>query len=144
MPMRNFLYRVSSAMARFMYGRNGNDQLNLALLTAYVLVLLIQTFLGRIMIARAILEAVSLALAFLILFRAFSKNLSKRRAENAKFLNWWHPVKKRIAAARGRSQDREHKYFTCKSCKTICRVPAGKGKIEITCPKCGGKIIGKS
>ena len=142
--MRNFLYRVSSAMARFMYGRNGNDQLNLALLAAYVLILLIQTFLGRVMIARAILEAVSLVLAVVILFRTFSKNLSKRRAENARFLNWWYPVKKRIAAARSRSQDKEHKYFTCKNCKAICRVPAGKGKIEITCPKCGQKIIGKS
>ncbi|MDE7260681.1 MAG: hypothetical protein K2N78_01255 [Oscillospiraceae bacterium] len=142
--MRNFFYRVSSALARFMYGRNGNDQLNLALLTGYVLVLLLQTLLGRIMIARTVLEAVSLALAVVILFRAFSKNLSKRRAENAKFLNWWYPVKNRIAGARSRSQDKEHKYFTCKNCKTLCRVPAGKGKIEITCPKCGGKIIGKS
>ena len=142
--MRNFLYRVSSAMARFMYGRNGNDQLNLALLTVYVLVLLIQALLGRVVIARIILEAVSLVLAVAILFRTFSKNLSKRRAENTKFLNWWYPVKNRIAAARSRSKDKEHKYFTCKNCKAICRVPAGKGKIEITCPKCGGKIIGKS
>ena len=28
--------------------------------------------------------------------------------------------------------------------KTICRVPVGKGKIIITCPKCGGSIHGKS
>ena len=142
--MKNFLYRVSSAIARFMYGRNGSDQLNLALLTAYVAVLLAQALLGRIMAVRAVLEAVSLALALAVLFRTFSKNLAKRRAENARFLNWWLPIKNRIAAARSRSQDREHKYFTCKNCKTICRVPVGKGKIEITCPKCGGKIIGKS
>lgn len=142
--MRNFFYRVSSAMARFMYGRNGNDQLNLALLAAYVAVLLVQALLGRIALARTVLEAVSLLLAVLILFRAFSKNLTKRRAENAKFLTWWNPVRSRIAGARQRSQDKEHKYFTCKNCKTICRVPVGKGKIEITCPKCGGKIIGKS
>ena len=142
--MKNFLYRVSSAIARFMYGRNGSDQLNLALLTAYVAVLLAQALLGRTMAVRAVLEAVSLALALAVLFRTFSKNLAKRRAENARFLNWWLPIKNRITAARSRSQDREHKYFTCKNCKTICRVPVGKGKIEITCPKCGGKIIGKS
>ena len=142
--MRNFFYRVSSAIARFMYGRNGSDQLNLALLTVYVLVLLVQALLGRIAAARMVLEVISLVLAVLILFRAFSKNLSKRRAENAKFLNWWYPVKNQISGARQRSQDKEHKYFTCKNCKTICRVPAGKGKLEITCPKCGGKIIGKS
>ena len=142
--MKNFLYRISSAMARFMYGRNGNDQLNLALLAAYAAVLLVQALLGRIQIVRMVLEAVSLVLAVVIVFRTFSRNLAKRRAENAKFLNWWYPVKSRIAGARSRSQDKEHKYFTCKNCKAICRVPAGKGKIEITCPKCGGKIIGKS
>lgn len=142
--MRTFFYRVSSALARFMYGRNGNDQLNMALLTGYILALLVQTLSGRVLFLRLALEAVCLALAFIVLFRAFSKNLSKRRAENAKFLGWWLPVKARIAGARSRSQDKTHKYFTCKNCKTICRVPAGKGKIEITCPKCGEKIIGKS
>ena len=142
--MRNFFYRVTGAIARFMYGRNGTDQLNAALLAAYLLVWLVPILLGRNQTARLVLEAVSLALAFLVLFRTFSRNLPKRRAENAKFLNWWQPIKNRFAAARQRRQDKEHKYFVCKSCKTICRVPAGKGKVEITCPKCGGKIIGKS
>ncbi|MBD5160967.1 MAG: hypothetical protein HDT14_02925 [Oscillibacter sp.] len=142
--MRNFFYRVSSALARFMYGRNGSDSLNLALLAAYVLVLLAQALLGRIMVARIILEAAALALALVILFRAFSKNLSRRRAENGKFLGWWYPVKNRITGAQRRMQDKDHKYFTCKTCKTICRVPAGKGRIEITCPKCGGKMMGKT
>lgn len=142
--MRNFFYRVSSALARFMYGRNGNDSLNLALLTAYVLVLLAQALLGRVPVARTILEAVALALALVILFRAFSRNLSRRRAENGRFLSWWYPVKSRISGMQRRRQDKDHKYFTCKSCKTICRVPAGKGRIEITCPKCGGKMIGKT
>ena len=140
--MRNFFYRVTGAIARFMYGRNGTDQLNAALLAAYLLVWLVQILLGRNQTARLVLEAVSLALAFLVLFRTFSRNLPKRRAENAKFLNWWQPIKNRFAAARQRRQDKEHKYFVCKSCKTICRVPTGK--VEITCPKCGGKIIGKS
>lgn len=142
--MRNFFYRVSSALARFMYGRNGNDSLNLALLTAYVLVLLAQALLGRIPTARVILEVVALALALTILFRAFSRNLSRRRAENGRFLSWWYPVKNRISSTQRRMQDKDHKYFTCKTCKTICRVPAGKGRIEITCPKCGGKMMGKT
>ena len=142
--MRNFFYRISGAMARFMYGRNGNDQLNLALLMVYILVVLLQAVLIRIETVRMVLEIVSLLLALVILFRSFSKNLARRRAENARFLNWWHPVKSRISGAQQRRKDKDHKYFTCKSCKTICRVPVGKGKIEITCPRCGGKIIGKS
>lgn len=142
--MRNFFYRIGNALARFMYGRNGSDQLNIALLGVYLALWLVQALLVRFWLARLALEAVSVALAVLVLFRTFSRNLPKRRAENAKFLHWWYPLKGRISGARQRSQDKEHKYFTCKNCKTICRVPVGKGKIEITCPKCGQKIIGKS
>lgn len=142
--MRQFLYRVSGALARFMYGRNGTDQLNMALLVVYLVVLLLEAFLGRRFAVRVVLDVVTAALAALVLFRTFSRNLTKRRAENERFLGWWLPVKQRVSGARQRRLDKEHKYFTCKNCKTICRVPAGKGRIEITCPKCGGKIIGKS
>ena len=142
--MRNFFYRVTGAIARFMYGRNGTDQLNAALLSAYLLVWLIQILLGRNNTVRMVLEGASLALAVLILFRTFSRNLPKRRAENAKFLTWWSPVKNRAAIARQRRKDKDHKYFVCKNCKTVCRVPSGKGRLEITCPKCGCKIIGRS
>jgi len=53
-------------------------------------------------------------------------------------------VKNKSAGAKARHADKDHKYFTCKACGTICRVPVGKGKIIITCPKCGGQIHGKS
>lgn len=142
--MRNLLYRVADAIARFMYGRNGNDQLNLALLAVYAVLLLARAPLAGTSPVRTALDAVCTVLAVLFLYRAFSRNLDKRRRENGKFLSRWNPVKGRILAARSRSRDKEHKYFTCKVCKTVCRVPAGKGKLEITCPKCGGKIIGKS
>ena len=142
--MRNFFYRISSALARFMYGRNGSDQLNLALLAGYMVLLLLQVFLNRFSAARMILDILTLLLAVVILYRIFSRKLDKRRAENAKFLNWWYPVRNRVSICRQRSKDKEHRYFVCKNCKTVCRVPAGKGKVEITCPKCGGKIIGKS
>ena len=146
--MRNFFYRVSSAMARFMYGRSGNDQLNMALLVVYLAVWILQLFLSRFQprfqAACLALEIISVIMSVMILFRLFSKNLAKRRAENAKFLNWWNPIRNHAAAARQRRLDKDHKYFTCKNCKSVCRVPSGKGKVEITCPKCGQKIIGKS
>ena len=142
--MRNFFYRLSSATARFMYGRNGGDQLNVALLVVYLAVCLLQAlFAGRQGLS-ALLHLLTLVIAVLVLFRMFSRNLEKRRAENARFLSWWSPIQCRFHGARQRRLDKEHKYFTCKNCKTICRVPAGKGNIVITCPKCGRKIIGKS
>jgi len=78
-----------------------------------------------------------------LFFRMFSKNLPRRRAENQKWVNWWWRVRS-SSGARARHADKEHKYFTCKQCKTICRVPVGKGKIIITCPKCGAQIHAKS
>jgi RNase P subunit RPR2 len=52
--------------------------------------------------------------------------------------------KLRNREARARRADREHRYFTCRQCGTICRVPVGKGKIVITCPKCGAEIRTKT
>jgi len=142
--MRNLLYKISSAAARFMYGRNGNDQLNAALLCVYLVLCVLEIVFGGIHTAAVVFNTLALLLAVVVLFRMFSRNLTRRQAENARFLNWWLPVKGRFVGARQRRLDKEHKYFTCKNCKAICRVPAGKGKIEITCPKCGQKIIGKS
>ena len=144
--MHSFFYKVSSALARFMYGRNGTDQLNWAILVSYLVLWLLRVIMSALDIAivALIIDVVMFLLAVVLLWRTFSRNLPKRRAENQKFVNWWWPIKNRLAAAKARRADKEHKYFTCKNCKTICRVPAGKGKIVITCPKCGHKIEGRS
>ena len=144
--MRRFFYKLSSAMARFMYGRNGTDQLNWAILVMYLVLWVIRILVSALDVTAAamIIDVIMFLLAVVLLWRTFSKNLAKRRAENQRFVNWWWPIKNRFAAAKARKADKAHKYFTCKNCKTICRVPAGKGKIVITCPKCGHKIEGKS
>ena len=144
--MQGFFYKVSSAMARFMYGRNGTDQLNWAILVVYLILWVLRTVVSLLQVpfAATVIDVVMLLLAIALLWRTFSRNLPKRRAENQKFVNWWWPIKSRFSAAKARRADKEHKYFTCKNCKTICRVPAGKGKIVITCPKCGHKIEGHS
>lgn len=144
--MRSFFYKVSSALARFMYGRNGTDQLNWAILVMYLVLWVIRILVSAldVTVAAMIIDVIMFLLAVVLLWRTFSKNLAKRRAENQRFINWWWPIKNRFAAAKARKADKAHKYFTCKNCKTICRVPAGRGKIVITCPKCGHKIEGKS
>lgn len=138
--------RIGGAIARFMYGRNGWDQLNQALFGGYLVLWaaeLICFFLKNGLAVR-ILESVLFFLMIVILFRSFSKNLSRRRMENQKWVTWYCGIKNRSAGARARHADKEHKYFTCKGCGTICRVPAGKGKIVITCPKCGTEIKAKT
>ena len=145
--VRNFFYKLQNALYRFMYGRNGSDQLNIALLVIYLAIWLLGSLLAGLLKSSLLASIVNIlmsVLAVVIFWRMFSKNLVKRRAENAKFLAWWYPVKNRLTGAKARHADKEHKYFTCRSCKTICRVPVGKGKIVITCPKCGAQINAKS
>ena len=138
-----FFQKIGNALARFMYGRNGMDQLNRALFWAYLILWLAGSIASGVLqshLLNTVFNALTWILMVLIFFRMLSKNLYKRRAENQKWVNWWWGVKSRNAGAKARLADKEHKYFTCKTCKTICRVPVGKGKIIITCPKCGAQI----
>ena len=139
--------RIGNAMVRFMYGRNGMDQLNRALIFLYLGLCVLRTILllalESIVPAR-IADVLLWGVLVGLFFRMFSKNLPRRRAENQKWVNWWWRVRSSSSGERARHADKEHKYFTCKQCKTICRVPVGKGKIIITCPKCGAQIHAKS
>ena len=138
--------KLGNAIARFMYGRNGMDQMNVVLLRVYLVVFAAQMVfsLVKVRIGAVICEILLWPLMVLILFRMFSKNLCKRQVENGKFMNWLWSVKNKNAGAKARHADKDHKYFTCKQCKAICRVPVGKGKIIITCPKCGAQIHAKT
>ncbi len=134
--------RIGNSIARFMYGRNGMDQLNQLLLRGYLVIFLVQMVAAMVRIRwlATVCELLLWPLIVVLFFRMFSKNLYKRREENQKWMSWWWSVKSRGDGARARHADKEHKYFICKQCRTICRVPVGKGKIVITCPKCGAKI----
>ena len=150
----NFLQRIGNALSRFMYGRNGVDRLTLTMVWTALVLDIINIFLReKVPLAYSIIGTVAGIITLLALFRMFSRNLEKRRAENAKFMEkvWW-PISRRMAGkvvyplrqALSRSRDKEHKYFTCPNCRTVCRVPRGKGRIVITCPRCGNEIHGKS
>ena len=129
-----------------MYGRNGMDQLNRALFWVYIALWLAGSILSvmGLDVLSAIFNVVLYVLLVVIVFRMFSKNLYKRREENSKFLQKTWKIRSQIGGAKARHADKDHKYFTCKQCKTICRVPVGKGKIIITCPKCRAQIEAKT
>ena len=141
----NFFQRIGNALSRFMYGRNGVDRLGLTMIWAALLLDIINMLLREKPVVSGITGLVSGVLLFTALFRMFSRNLEKRRAENTLFMEkvWW-PVSRRMAGARQQRMDKEHRYFTCHRCGAVCRVPRGKGRIVITCPRCGGEIHGKS
>ena len=142
-----FFRRIGNAMARFMYGRNGMDHLNRALLWVYLLFWLLGSIAASVLKMKLITMVVDIVIWILMLvifFRMFSKNLYKRREENQRYLMKTSGMRNKLAGAKQRHADKTHKYFTCGACKTICRVPVGKGKVVITCPRCGSRIEGKT
>ena len=133
--------KIGNALARFMYGRNGVDQLSLVIVVGSLVLDLISMLVApHLLWLGNALYLVSIAAWAYALFRIFSRNLTKRRGENQRWMSWIWRMKSSQQGARARHADKAHKYFTCKNCKTICRVPVGKGKIVITCPKCGAQI----
>ena len=95
-------YKFRCAVARFMYGRNGMDQMNQALLRGYLVILVAQLIFGllRLWIPARICESLLWVLMVFILFRMFSKNLTKRRAENQKFMGWIWKARNNAAGPR--------------------------------------------
>ncbi len=130
--------------ARFMAGRNGNDQLNLFLLGVAVVLAVISAFF-RSGGFGSFLSVVVLALLAYVYFRMLSRNVYKRREENGKFMRFRYNMEGRLRAAKERwVQRKDYKFFSCPSCHTNLRVPRGKGKIKIVCRKCGTSFMGRS
>lgn len=124
--------KIKSAFYRFMKGRYGTDKLNTVILTTGVIICLISMFVP-VGWPSFVLALASYTCLFTTLFRCFSRNTYKRYQENRKFLFMIEKIK-----------DREHKYYTCPKCRQSVRVPKGKGKIAISCPKCREKFVKKT
>jgi len=130
---------MKERMIRFMSGRNGSDELCRFTNILCILLLLLSIVTP--------IKSLSLGFGLCILnmYRMCSKNIYKRSQENKAFLqvrgrvqSWFEVVKKRF------EQRKTHVFFKCPSCKQTVRVPKGKGKISITCPKCGTAFVKKS
>lgn len=127
-------------MARFMYGRYGMDQLsrNLSLIC---LVLLIVTMFVR----NNVIYMIALVGIVYTYFRVFSRNISRRSEENEKYLKFHYKVVGKLNKIKFRITDsKTHRIFRCPSCSHKIRVPRGKGKISIKCPKCRIEFIKKT
>ncbi|MEG0765436.1 MAG: hypothetical protein RRY65_05745 [Pseudoflavonifractor sp.] len=128
-----------SWLQKLMYGRYGGDHLSLGLLVAYLLLSLLANLLDWAWLSWLALVPVAFAL-----LRMFSKNVPKRRAENAKFMTLVEPGLRWFKMRRTIHRDKEHAYFKCPNCGQYLRVPKGKGKLTVTCRSCGVSFEEKS
>lgn len=127
---------------RFMYGRNGNDKLNMFILAVDLILLVVSSLLPK---GAQIIHILVLALLGLAYFRMLSKNLYKRREENGKYLRIRYKVIGEVKLMHERwIQRKDYKFFACPSCRTSLRVPRGHGKVKIVCRKCGKSFTGKT
>lgn len=127
-------------LIRFMYGRYGADSFGRFLLIAAI-VLSVLSGLFRLDVLYILAEAILIYSCF----RMFSRNIYKRSAENQAYLKhtaklrfWWHNQKSLM------QQRKTHHIYKCPSCSQKIRIPRGKGKIEVRCPKCGTTFIKRS
>ncbi len=127
-------------MQHFMDGRYGRDSLNVFLLVATFILLVVGLF-TRI----GLLDFLALILLVWSYFRMFSRNTYARSMENTKFMDITGKITRGPARwKRMFSQRKVYRFYTCPNCRQKIRVPRGKGKIEITCPKCRTRFIKKS
>ena len=130
--LRQFFGRIGASFRNFMSGRYGTDRLNMAILIAgLVASILSSLFRGKAVCL--IFWLLSYALMIWAVFRMLSRNTYKRYQENRKFLQLID-----------RFKDRDNRYFDCPKCRQTVRVPRGKGKISITCPRCREKFVRKT
>lgn len=75
------------------------------------------------------------------IFRSFSKRIDRRIMENTVFVRFFSQLFRKIGKPFQdlccRFRDRKtHIYLKCPGCKQNLRLPRGKGKLKVTCPKC--------
>ncbi len=125
---------------RFMAGRYGVDQLA-RFLNIIVVILLFASMLSRL----GIVYVLAVALMAYSYFRIFSRNRQRRYAENMRYLNLTSRARGSFRTAKRDAQIRRtHHLYRCPSCRQKIRVPRGKGRIAVSCPKCSTEFIKKS
>lgn len=115
-----------------MQGRYGQDEFSKFLVFAALACVLV-----NLLVQRHVLYWIAWLLLIYAYFRIFSRNHQARYAENQRFLNatakfrYWFDQQKKLAGER-----KYHHIYTCPKCKQKIRIPKGKGKIMVRCPKC--------
>ena len=125
-----------------MSGRYGADQLNRFLSFVVIGLCVVMLFFRSNATVGGIISLVTWVVLIYSIMRMFSRNYSKRSAENQKYLSIKYKVTSWFNLLKRKYKDRStHKYFSCPQCGKTVRVPKGKGKIRITCPNCANSFI---
>ena len=120
----------------FFAGRYGSDALNKAMSVAACVLLILSMF------VHGPAGTVCMALATVLLVgcyvRMLSRDYTRRRAENDRYLQLVAPLTRKLSRLQTRvRQLNTYSFFKCPNCATVLRVPKNKGHVRITCKNCG-------
>lgn len=143
MAKGDFQRRMAEAQRRaqeWTIGRNGPDELSVVCANVALVLVVVDLFVHSTWVS-----VVALALLGYSWFRLSSRGIAKRRQENAAFTKAAGPaVSWLVNPVRAAKEARSYKHFTCPSCGQRVRVPRGKGKVRVTCPKCKTRFDGRA
>ena len=130
---------------RFMQGRYGVDQFAKFTMGVALVSIVLAIFVNTGSSAGSLLDMLGLVAIVYTYFRIFSRNISKRAQENQKYLSANAKLRQRLNKEKNMMKQRkDYHIYTCPSCGQKVRIPRGKGKIEISCPKCHSKFVKRS
>lgn len=135
---------MKEKLMKFMQGRYGIDTFSKCLLGIGLIVALLASFLGDRAIS-PLFYVMGWAIIVYCYVRMFSRNIKKRYEENQLFLGKTYKLRCFFQKQKELwKQKQVYRIYKCPSCGQKVRIPKGKGKIEVSCPKCSTTFIRKS
>lgn len=132
-----FFAKINDFFSRLMYGRYGNDTLNHFLIFLWLIETVLNLFFRSL-----VLYFIGVILCVTVLFRMFSRNVVRRRRENAVWYELTKNTKANLRLLLVRIRDRKvAHFFKCPKCKAPIRMPKRIGKFNVRCRKCGHTFV---
>jgi len=119
-------------LQRFMIGRYGIDAFSKFLMGIALGLCVLDLFTNN-----RLVHTWFLILIVYVYYRMLSRNCTKRYQENMKFLQIKNKIMAKFNSEKSIMKQRKtHHIYKCPTCNQKIRIPKGKGRICITCPKC--------
>ncbi len=141
--LKKYIVMFRTDMKNAMSRRCGLDELN-----CFILLVSFIYIVAALFIHKWSLVLIGGLLFIVCCLRIFSKKMEQRLKENAFYMKYMGSVveafrywKRCLKMMIKTKSDAEYAYFVCKTCGQIVRVPKGRNKVNIRCPKCNTTFI---
>jgi DNA-directed RNA polymerase subunit RPC12/RpoP len=127
---------MKERLRRLMQGRYGVDELSKMMVYASFVVMIVGSFAKN-----PYINLVGFMIIIYSYSRIFSKNQRLRSAQNLKYMQLRDSFLRKISnQIQIMKLSKTYRVYSCPGCKQLVRVPKGKGRIEVKCPKCGARF----